>query len=141
MIFLITNQGGQTNRNLCTRTCDSGCSFPLVLRSSNTQPYTDTCLRTEEPNQTKGFEVVSRVVIPEEEIAISPLLSFFPKNLKTLTSEPNLSDWDHKQGGHTRREAKYQPPLLNIEKQQQQQQQHKIKLKNKKKKERKKATK
>ena len=42
-----------TNRNLCTRTCDSGCSFPLVLRAPNTQPYTDTCLPTKEPNQTQ----------------------------------------------------------------------------------------
>ena len=44
-----TNQGRQTEiyaPELVT------CSFPLVLRSSNTN-YTDSCLPTEEPNQTQ----------------------------------------------------------------------------------------
>ena len=35
------------HNHLCTRTCDSGCSFPHVLRVPNTQPYTDElCLKS-----------------------------------------------------------------------------------------------
>ena len=45
-----------------------------------------------------------------------PPLSFFPKNLYTLTSEPNLSHWGNELGSSHLKRRKVSTPLLSIEK-------------------------